>query len=291
MTGQVEMPPAACICCAETSAAPAKGLPGLLRCGGCGHVWADLALSDDELAALYARDYFEGDEYLDYEMEAPALARNFRFRLRDLTRAVPSRGRLWEIGAAYGFFLQAARDEGFEASGCDISEHAAGIARDRFGLDVAAADYLSMPAPQIRHDAVCLWDTVEHLRDPHLYLAKAHAELREGGAIALSTGDIGSLNARLSGSRWRLIHPPTHLHYFTASSMATLLRRIGFRDVRVSHPAFWRSADAVAYRLMACPPGSKPIRAAVYAKLKAWGLLGFFFPLNTGDLMSVTAIK
>ena len=52
----------ACSVCGSTDARPFH--PGLLRCPACGHGWADLQLSPDELAALYRRDYFFGDEYL-----------------------------------------------------------------------------------------------------------------------------------------------------------------------------------------------------------------------------------
>ena len=62
-----------------------------------------------------------------------------------------------------------------------------------------------------------MWDTIEHLKRPDLFVQKAAADLRPGGLIALTTGDIGSLNARLRGARWRMIHPPTHLHYFSVS--------------------------------------------------------------------------
>ena len=44
----------------------------------------------------------------------------------------------------------------------------------------------------------------------------------------MTTGDIGSLMARWRGARWRQIHPPTHLHYFSKLTLAQLLERHGF---------------------------------------------------------------
>ncbi len=279
--------PQFCICCNNVEHEP--HLRGLRRCNRCGHVWADMRLSDEELRQLYSATYFEGDEYLDYTLEKPALQRNFRARLRDLGKSRSPGKSLWEIGAAYGYFLEEARAAGFDVAGCDISEHAAAQARQRAGLDVRAVDYLTLPAPARPFDVVCLWDTVEHLAAPQLYLEKASAELRPGGAIALSTGDIGSRLARRRGEKWRLIHPPTHLHYFSAASMRRLLERLGFEDIRITYPPFWRSADAVAYRLFACPPG-KPT-STLYRTAKALGLTRFTFPMNTFDLMTVTATR
>ena len=41
-------------------------------------------LSDEEMQALYASKYFQGQVYLDYEKEQPALRRNFIGRLVEL---------------------------------------------------------------------------------------------------------------------------------------------------------------------------------------------------------------
>lgn len=275
-----------CICCGGTSAVPF--LQGLLRCSQCSHVWADAQIGDDELRTIYSRNYFEGGEYLDYASERPALEANFRARARELARLHPKGSRLWEIGSAYGFFLAQAAAH-FDVAGCDISEHAARFARETMGVNVIAADYRRLPPPAAPFDAVCMWDVVEHLREPHLYLEKAAAELAPGGTLALSTGDIGSLMARWRGSKWRQIHPPSHLHYFTSRSISVLLQRLGLSIVSIRYPAFWRTVDATAFRVLAYPPGraTEPL----YRALRATGLTRLSFPLNTWDLMTVMATK
>lgn len=273
-----------CICCGGMR--HGAYLRGLKRCTGCTHVWADMSLSDDELRALYSENYFLGEEYLDYEKEAPALRRNFRLRLRELTARAPG-GSLWEIGAAYGHFLKEA-GQYYTAAGCDISEHAAARAREDRGQHVACGDYLALDVPEAQ-DVVCLWDTVEHLAAPQQYLARAAGQLRPGGLLALSTGDIGAWLARFRGEKWRLIHPPTHLHYFTARSMRTLLERLGFTGIEIHYHAFWRSADAVAFRLLGHPP--EKWSADIYRALSRTSLLDFSFPVNTFDLMTVYARK
>ncbi len=269
-----------CICCGGTE--PEPHLTGLLRCAGCGHVWADMRLSHEELKELYSRNYFEGGEYVDYKLEESALRRNFQRNLDALRKRHPGGGRLWEVGAAYGFFQREAAPH-FDAAGCDISEHAALFARNHLGMDVVAGDYLSIQL-EVPPDIICMWDTVEHLAEPHRYLEKAASDLRPGGTLALSTGDIGSFMARWRGMHWRLLHPPTHLHYFTTCSMRRLLERLGFGKVEVRHHAFWRSADTVAAKLLAPESG-------LYRALRRTGVLSFAFPLNTRDLMTVYATR
>ena len=259
---------AQCVCCLGMRSV--DYLPGLRRCPSCSHVWADLRLSPDELRALYSRAYFEGDEYVDYERQRPGLRRNFQARLAELGRRHPKGGRLWEIGCAYGFFLKEAAGQ-FDASGCDISEHAVAYARDRMGVDAHCVDYVEYE-PEAAFDAVCLWDCIEHLQNPEQYVFKAAKDLRPNGTIAILTGDIGSRWARLRGRRWRLLHPPTHLHYFTVDSIRTLLIRAGFVDFEFLHVPLWRYADAVAYAMLGrsgrvAPIGTVPEAQRCVARL------------------------
>lgn len=274
-----------CCCCLGTSSK--AHLRGLLACQQCGHVRANLEIGTEELERIYSASYFLGEEYQDYAREERALNRNFESRLRGIRRRAAG-GNLWEIGCAYGFFLRIAARH-YAASGCDISRHAVQKAREEYQCDARLGDYLSFPAPERPWDAVCLWDTIEHLAAPESYLEKAAAELRPGGLIALSTGDIGAILPRLQGERWRLIHPPSHLHYFTCRSMTTLLERLGFENIEIRHHPFWRSADAVAYRLLGYPEDRKT--APVYRLLKKTGVLGLLFPINTWDLMTVYATR
>src|ERR1700693_689169 len=114
-----------CLVCDGTMG-PDQRLTGLLRCRVCGFVTADLAISGREIEAIYGRDYFHGREYADYEFEGPSLKLNFRRRLQTLKRFVPDHSgkRLFEIGCAYGFFLELARSEFMCVGGVDISDDA-----------------------------------------------------------------------------------------------------------------------------------------------------------------------
>ena len=274
-----------CVCCLGADIEDHG--PQLLRCVQCGHVWANIDLSNEDIAALYSESYFQGTEYKDYEKEANALRHNFERQLNKLIRQYPNGGRLLDIGCAYGFFLQLASQH-FSAVGCDIADHAVAYARDTLGLDAYCVDYMSWTHEQ-PFEVICLWDTIEHLKHPEQYIAKAATELCDDGELVLTTGDIGSWMARLRGKKWRLLHPPTHIHYFTATSIRLLLERLGFRTISIRYHAFWRSADATAFRLLACPPNKRT--STCYRILNNFGLLNFSIPINTFDLMTVSAKK
>jgi SAM-dependent methyltransferase len=249
-------------------------------------VSADIQLSHDELAKLYSHRYFAGEEYRDYVGERSLIERQFRARLERLLKFVPSprTKRLFEVGAAYGFFLAVARDAFQRVEGIDIAADAAAMARETFGLPVAGGDFLGH-AVDTPVDVVCLWDTIEHLARPDLYVEKAATILNRGGVIALTTGDIGSLVARVRGARWRQIHPPTHLHYFSKSTLTRLLERSGFRIRYLGHEGMTRSVDTMAFILL----GIKRRQHGLYRALKRMGVLDWNLNLNLRDILFVVA--
>jgi len=229
---------ARCAVCGGTSARPFWD-PAIVQCRDCSLVRAADRFFAIDPARLYGSEYFTGAEYVDYRGDRRAAATNARRRARILRRLAPAARSVFEIGCAYGYFLEVAARH-WSASGIEVSDHAVREAQ-RLGVRCVLGDYASADAPHPAPDIVCLWDTIEHLADPRGVLAKVAAEIAPGGLVAISTGDIGSWLPRWQRARWRQIHPPTHLWYFSAATLAALLREVGFRVQIVTHPAFYRS--------------------------------------------------
>lgn len=261
------------------------GYAGLRRCAACTHVWADLSLDAADLARLYQRSYFFGDEYGNYVEDRRIIEKNFAGRLATLRRFVePQHRRLFELGCAYGFFLNAARPLFGSVQGIDVSEDGVRYAKEQLGLDVLCGDLLTLDQPPAC-DVACLWDTIEHLARPRRYLETIASQMPSGGLVAITTGDIASFNARLQKGRWRLIHPPTHLHYFTSASLARLLDRCGFRVVHLEWPGMYRSAGGMLHNVFAL----KWKQAAIGAWLKRAVPARLDVYLNLHDIMFIIA--
>jgi 2-polyprenyl-3-methyl-5-hydroxy-6-metoxy-1,4-benzoquinol methylase len=261
-------------------------IPGLLTCLICGFVTANVSLSSEQLRRLYCASYFNGEEYKNYVSERALIEKQFRIRLKRLLRYVedPAAKQLLEIGCAYGFFMSVALDSFRAVEGLDISEDAIRYAREELGLAVHAADFLKFE-PTGPVDVVCLWDTIEHLERPDLYLEKAACMMQCGGVIALTTGDIGSLVARLRGVRWRQIHPPTHLQYFSRTTLLRLLGKYGFRVRYCGYDGMYRSVDTMAYIIL----NLKNRQPGLYSLLKRSGFLKWDLYLNLYDILFVVA--
>ena len=132
----------------------------IVKCPGCGLVFYQGTPPDH----LYSDEYFTGGEYLDYPGDKKIIQRNFKRHIRLLQRLAP-KGRLLELGCAYGFFLELARKH-WEVKGIDVA--AAGIrhARQVIGVNALQADFLTLADEPESWDVICLWDTIEHLPQP-----------------------------------------------------------------------------------------------------------------------------
>jgi len=272
-----------CLVCGESGLSTYLNI--LLKCPTCSFVTARMD-EPVEVQAIYEGDYFCGEEYLDYRADEAFFRKNFRRRLRDILKR-RSAGRLLEIGAAYGFFLDEAKHH-FDVAGFEVNPQAARHARETLGLDVRTGDFLETPPAELgAFDVMVMWDVIEHLHRPDLFIERISDLSRPGALLYLTTGDIGSFVARWRGRRWRMIHPPSHLHYFSRDTLSRLLASHGFRVVEMKSVGVARSWHQVLYSLLAM----KMRMPRTYTGLKrvipaTWG-----FTLNLFDIVQVVARK
>jgi cyclopropane fatty-acyl-phospholipid synthase-like methyltransferase len=255
----------------------------IVRCPDCDLVFYESAVQAE---ALYGENYFNGGEYLDYVADKDVLQRNFRKRLPALRRFAPT-GSLLEIGAAFGFFLEVARDH-WQVRGIDVSSAGVAHMRDVLGVDAVQADFLDLPDEPERYDVICLWDTIEHLSHPVRYIEKAARWLKPGGLLAMTTGDLGSLLARLRRDRWRQIHPPTHLFYFSSRTLTAAVERAGLTVCHREHVGQSRSYRSMVHGI--CTLGRKKA-PWLYEAATLGGRLDFPVYLNLYDTLLLMARK
>jgi SAM-dependent methyltransferase len=210
----------------------------IFQCRDCGLGSAETSAFDP--AAYYTEDYFSGrraDGYSDYLGAEPVLRREFA-RSVDFIRRYRDRGKLLELGCAYGFFLmEAARY--FDVAGIELSAEAVVHGR-RAGLNVLQGMADAAGLHRIGQvDIIVLFDVIEHLPQPRETVALCCQHLNPGGIIVITTGDFGSTAARLAGARWRLMTPPQHLWFFTQESMRRLSTGLGLAVEHVDHP--WKT--------------------------------------------------
>jgi len=261
----------------------------LLKCTNCSFVTANLDIYKLDFNNIYDESYFKGSEYLNYPLEKSIIQKNFAKRLNHITRKINKKdiSNVLEIGCAYGFFgeLISKYFKGTHYTGIDISKEAINYGKNNLGLNLHSVDYLDYKSDEDISD-IFMWDVIEHLPEPDKVIAKASTELMNNGRLILTTGDIDSYLARLQKKKWRLIHPPSHLHYFSKKTISQLLRKNNFQVISINYPSIYRSLRQSWYSLFLLDKKQKKIPKKIFQLLPDLNI-----GINTYDIMMVIAIK
>jgi hypothetical protein len=248
----------------------------------------------DELEGIYAPEYFAYraedpvDGYADYLGDAERHREAARTRLSLIDGFAPARGRLLDVGAAAGFFVDEAIRAGWEAEGIDIAPHVVEWGRRELDVPLRVGE-VSGVERRGTYAAVTMWDYIEHSLDPAGDLAGSNQLLAPGGIVALSTGDLDSVAARLTRSRWHLLTPRHHNFFFSARTLGRLLERTGFEIAWLGHPGSRYSLAHLAYKF---DRGARIALTAAAARRLARSSFGrYSVPLNLFDIVTVVARK
>lgn len=181
----------------------------------------ELIAVNDETVHPFFDAYLEDEEsYRGY----------FARKLDDLQR-YKSSGRLLDVGCGAGFFLDAARERGFDVAGLDLSPVPAGYARDTLHLDVTVGSLYDYGAVDGAFDVVTLFQTIEHEPTPVTLGAELFRMLAPGGVLMVTTPAADGFVARVMGKRWFGYRNVEHVSFFNRQSLRYVLEGAGFEIV------------------------------------------------------------
>ena len=239
------MPQIRCPACANTRTHPSlsKNSYQLFECADCGHLFVS-PIPTQELQALYTTA-----PYMDSARVAREPNPKFRERAAAIAALRP-RGRVLDVGCAFGNFLMAAREHGLDAEGIELNPRTAKRAEAQ-GFAVVVGTMEDNTLPSGRYDAVHLGDVIEHVPEPDSFILACRRVFRPGGVLVVSTPRNDSAFARLTRRLhplvpWSHATPPHHLQQFSLRSLHALLRRCDFEP-----RALIREAIPFGYELRA----------------------------------------
>lgn len=195
----------------------------ILRCEACGV--GHTSPEPEDLAPYYGPAYY-GNRHSFTERYCAAR------RVRLLWQATRARsGKLLDIGCGDGTFLLAAKEHGWTVAGTEIG--GAKEISKRTGLDVR--DSLGEVGDIAPFDAITMWHTLEHFREPHAIVAAARERLKADGTFIVAVPDAAGLQATVFKDKWFHLDVPRHLYHFDRASLTSMLDRAGFRVTRWHH--------------------------------------------------------
>jgi 2-polyprenyl-3-methyl-5-hydroxy-6-metoxy-1,4-benzoquinol methylase len=211
------------------------------RCRRCSLVYLERAAPPPvEYGAAYFFDSYKKQYGRTYLEDFPNLKQIGRTRLRRIRGILPKQGdsprvspeRLLDIGCAFGPFLAAAAEAGFEPAGIDPAEEAVAYVRDKLRIPASRVffpeDLRGEVRPEQGFSVITLWYVIEHLRDPRNALAEIHRLLRPGGVLACSTPSFSGISGRKSPVEFLKASPDDHWTVWDPRRISRILNRFGF---------------------------------------------------------------
>ncbi|MGP1576321.1 MAG: bifunctional glycosyltransferase/class I SAM-dependent methyltransferase [Treponema sp.] len=208
--------------------------------------------------------------------------------------------RILDIGCAYGPFLAAAKESGWNPAGTDISPQAVAYVCNTLEIPACQAPFpilpdsfpfmlkntfteqksqtVSISLRQKSFAAVTMWFVIEHFQDLDSVLRKVNKLLVPGGIFAFSTPSLSGVSGRWNRKHFFAASPTDHYTIWDRRTVAEQLTRYGFLVKKV------------------VSIGHHPERFPYAAKLKRNGLLWKVLLLvsrifKLGDSMEIYAIK
>ncbi|HEU5098739.1 MAG TPA: class I SAM-dependent methyltransferase [Roseiflexaceae bacterium] len=213
---------------------------GYLACAACGLIFCDPPPSEAELERYYA-GAFNYDWYSQRRLQKRAQGYHRWLRVGQmLERRAGGPAHLLDIGCGAGWFLHAARRAGWQVAGIELSRDSVAFATARLGLDVTLGALESIAPPTSRYDAITLWHSLEHMRDPRQALAWIRAALKPGGVVLIAVPNVESRGLARRGAGWIWLQQPfVHLWHFSARALGLLLEQSALRVLSVGTRDTW----------------------------------------------------
>jgi len=142
-----------------------------------------------------------------------------------------------DVGCAYGPFLSAAYEAGYQPEGIDPAASAVEYVQNELELpawNVTFEDFeLALKGCQNRYDVISMWFVLEHFPRVDRILCKANLCLKIGGLLVFSTPNSSGISGTRSLKGFLKQSPRDHHTVWSPAIARRVLPRFGFRIRKV----------------------------------------------------------
>jgi 2-polyprenyl-3-methyl-5-hydroxy-6-metoxy-1,4-benzoquinol methylase len=248
----------------------------------------------ENIKKIYDFNYFQNNNsnstgYENYLKDKPNIIKTFKKRFKKIENLLVKNEKSLDLGCACGFFLEIARDKGFDAHGIEISDWASKIAKKKFGAEKIFNGTLQQSDfPEAVFDLITMWDYIEHILDPMTELLIIHKLLNKDGMLVLTTPNTNSWAHKVFKQKWMGYKDKEHLQYFSDKNLNILLQKTGFKVIKKEKVGKFITLSVFAQRLGLY---SKPLSNTLNFFIEKMGLRNFYFYVNSGDIICIYAKK
>jgi 2-polyprenyl-3-methyl-5-hydroxy-6-metoxy-1,4-benzoquinol methylase len=215
-----------------------------VKCVDCGMVFTNPGFTDAALERYYTNldvghaDNLERESAFFRELYSRGIAHFSPY----------ARGkRLMDLGCSSGFFLDIAREHGYETFGLELNVSDVEIAVGK-GHDVRNLTIDRLNAGE-GFDVIAMWDVFEHILKPTELLREVFARLKPGGLLFLQIPNSGSVAARVLQHKCNMFDGLEHVCLYNPSTISKLMTDRGYnvKSIRSVIPETYAVENYMAY--------------------------------------------
>ena len=143
-------------------------------------------------------------------------------------------GTLLDVGCGNGRYLLTMRSLGWQVQGVELSEDGLKVCRSA-GLEVHHGELLSASFSADSFDVITARHLIEHVPDPHSFMAELARILKPGGKLIIETPNSEALGRVCLGPKWFANEVPRHLVLFSSISLLALAQEYGLKNSSINY--------------------------------------------------------
>jgi len=173
-----------------------------------------------EYEKQYGRSYLEDKENI---------VRMAQRRLGIIERSVKKKGTILDIGCAMGFFLELARERGWETRGVEISRFASDWARKNLSLEIITGSFLDTELKPESFDVITLFFVAEHFQNVEKVIEKVYVLLKYNGLLVMALPNRRGISYLMNRAQYIAGHPRDHYFDTSVRNLTKFLKGFGFQ--------------------------------------------------------------
>jgi len=181
--------------------------------------------------------YYQSTDYISHSNTSKGLVNQLYQKVRNYTLdqkaaliigETVKRGKILDLGAGIGAFLNTMKEKGWETTGIEPNEGAREQAKNLFNIDLKETGSLQQ-LPEKSFDAITLWHVLEHVHQLHDYVERLKSLLKPNGKIFIAVPNYESLDSSIYKLYWAAYDVPRHLYHFTPEAINVLMEKHGMK--------------------------------------------------------------
>ncbi len=214
------------------------------RCSHCNYIFVDPRPKQKEID-----NYYKNFDYKDADLSENRIRSDARISLKFISKYIKSTDTLLDLGCGRGYFMDEAKNQGWNTEGIDYSNKIVAYAREKLKLNVIKSDIYKFTSKN-KYQLITMNQVIEHVLDIDKLLEKIVSLLEPGGFIYIATPNIQSASARVFGNEFEYLIPPEHINYFSIETLKKLLAKYNFRVLGASTWGYPENLAGIIKRIL-----------------------------------------